>query len=94
VNAARGMEIEIEIAMRAAETATLTIGPSPGRLKFWLATGPEIWSMIRSTPSPPVPSALIDPAGIFRIDREIAPKSFNRPRRAASVEEPITIVAP
>jgi len=94
VNAARGNGDEIEIAMRAAETAdiddaAITWSPSSSG---WRRSGNLVDDQVDT--SPPVASAPDRPSGIFESIARSAPKSFNRPRRAASVEEPITIVAP
>src|SRR6202040_3248188 len=63
--------------------------------RFWLATLPETWSTIRSTPSPLVAfSTCSTQPGSLESTARSAPKSFSRPRRVASVEEPITRLAP
>jgi hypothetical protein len=55
VDAARGMQVEIEIAMGAAEPSDIDDAAlDPGGPEVLVRDGPETWSTIKSTPSPPV----------------------------------------
>src|SRR3954468_20284668 len=108
VDAAGRVQVEVAIGVGAAARAqwkwawgppsrpALTMRPFTFvAARFWLATLPETWSTMRSTPSPFVAfSTSSTHEGSGEAPARSAPYSFSRPRRVASVEEPITSLAP
>src|SRR5215468_714872 len=75
---------------------TLTMRPRMAAASmFWLATPPDTWSTIRSTPLPPVASFTLSGHLASRVSSARSqPNSFSRARLPSLVEVPITIEAP